>query len=112
MTCAQICQKHCKAVSVGAVHPSFLKALFPSQGDPMHLCEHCPLSSIMLPCCRPCARLFYIYTTTYSSYVGRYKHYGYKHYHYVKDVKKTLHDVVTVTYVTYLLYFVTIVTII
>ena len=40
----------------------------------MHLCEYCPLSSIVLSCCRPCARLFYIYTTTYSSYVGRYKH--------------------------------------
>ena len=61
ITCAQICQKHGKAVSVGAVTSASVIShitveSFPSKGDPTHFCEYCPLSSIVLSCWRPCAR--------------------------------------------------------
>ena len=54
--CAQICQKHGKAVSVGAVTSASVLSQstaesFPSKGDPMHFCEYCRLSSIVLSCC-------------------------------------------------------------
>jgi len=73
ITCAQVCQKHGKAVSVGAVTSASVLSQstaesFPSKGDPMHFCEYCRPSSIALSCCCPCARcvqcsVFYIYTT-------------------------------------------------
>ena len=51
--CAQICQKHGKAVSVGAVTSASVLSQttaesFPSKGDPIHFCEYCHLSSIVL----------------------------------------------------------------
>ena len=74
MTCAQVCQKHGKAVSVGAVTglSQSTVGFFPLKGNgyPTHVCEYCPLSSIVLSCCCPCARcvrLFYIDTTSFSS---------------------------------------------
>jgi len=72
MTCAQVCQKHGKAVSVGAVTSLSQSTVgfFPLKGSgyPTHFCEYCPLSSIVLSCCCSCARcvrLFYIDTTTF-----------------------------------------------
>jgi len=76
MTCAQVCQKHGKAVSVGAVTSLSQSTVgfFPLKGNgyPTHVCEYCPLSSIVLSCCCPCARcvrLFYIDTTTFSLFL-------------------------------------------
>ena len=83
ITCVQICQKH----SIKCIcYFSKYYWISPLKGDLMHLYEYCPLSSIMHSCCRPwvrCVRLFYIYTTVFSSYAGcpvsiceiEYKHY-------------------------------------
>ena len=59
MTCAQVCQKHGKAVSVGAVtSPSqSTVGFFPLKGNgyPTHFLSIF-LSSIVLSCCCSCAR--------------------------------------------------------
>jgi len=86
MTCAQIYQKHGKAMSMGAVMSASIISQstvesFPSKGDPTYFCEYCHLSSIVLSCCCPCARcirLFYIDTTAFCSYVRCF--YLWKHY--------------------------------
>jgi len=77
MTCAQVCQKHGKVVSVGAVTSLSQSTVgfFTSKGNgyPTHFCEYCPLSSIVLSCCCPCARcvrLFYIDTIAFSIYAN------------------------------------------
>ena len=52
-------------------------------GDPTHVCEYCPLSSLVLSCCCPCARcvrLFYIDTTTFSSNFYLCKHYIWRYF--------------------------------
>ena len=47
MTCAQVCQKHGKGVSVGAVTSLSQSTVvfFPSKGNgyPTHFCEYCPV---------------------------------------------------------------------
>jgi len=58
---------------------------FPLKGNgyPTHVCEYCPLSSLVLSCCCPCARcvrLFYIDTTTFSSNFYLCKHYIWRYF--------------------------------
>ena len=71
ITCAQVCQKHGKAVSVGAVtSPSqSTVGFFPLKGNGYpRIFVSIVLSSIVLSYCCPCARcmrLFYMDTTTF-----------------------------------------------
>jgi len=62
ITCTQ---KYGKAVSVGAVTSLSQSTVgfFPSKGDrdPMHFCEYCHLSSIVLSCGEVCVSVFYTY---------------------------------------------------
>jgi len=70
ITCAQVCQKHGKAVSMGAVTSASITSqstvgFLPLKGNsyPMHFCEYCPLSYIVLffaaILCKVCETVLY-----------------------------------------------------